>query len=302
MAIGDAFGRRFENLPRSEIRFDQADSYEGQNRYTDDTQTALAVIRLMISGTPFTPEALADSLIDCSRADPRDGYSPLTRSMLDQASDARVFLSFLSPDALKERRSDGSAMRAPPIGFYPDPADVIRNATICSAVTHGHPDAILATRAIALISWFRYHHGASFREIPSRIMDILADDITPDQSIYLNRVTGSAKTVINPGIILGDHAGYGVPYTEAVILLGAVFALLLRFGTTPQILLEESVRFGGDTDTTAAITLGVALIRPESRILSPALWDDLENGPFGRDYLKEAGDRLSKAYPVLRPA
>ncbi len=302
MAIGDAFGRRFENLPWSEIQFDRADSYNGQNRYTDDTQMALAVARFMVSGIPFTPETLADSLIACSRADPRDGYSPLTRSMLDHATDARAFLSFLPSEVIKERRSDGSAMRAPPIGFYPDPADVIRNATISSAITHGHPDAILATRAIALVSWFRYHQRAAFSEIPSRILDLLADEITPVQAGYLFRVIRSARDGIVPGIILSDHAGYGIPYTEAGILLGAVFALLIRFGTDPQQLLEASVRLGGDTDTTAAICLGLALIRPERRTLAPALWDDLENGPFGRDYLKEAGDSLSKAFPTLKPA
>ena len=87
----------------------------------------------------------------------------------------------------------------------------------------------------------------------------------------------------------------------ALILLCGCASALAEWPEHPITVLIPA-NTGGDTDTTAAICLGLALIRPESQTLAPALWDDLENKPFGRDYLKEAGDNLSKTFPALIPA
>jgi len=299
MAIGDAFGAGFENSSRHEIHLsDDSLRYKGSNRYTDDTQMAIGVAELLVSAAPFTEENLAESLLLAYKRDPRPGYSPVTTRMLQNSESGAGFLNSLSEDEIRKRKSDGAAMRALPIGLIADRDEVVRCATLSARITHGHPDAIAATVGIALVCHERYYSGRSFPAIMRDLPDQISA-LTPEGEEYLRRVIGSGWS---PEIILCEHASYGVPYTESLILLGAVFAILARYGEDPSQVLRESVLLGGDTDTTAAITLGAALISPcQSEGLPADLIAGLENGMYGRDYLIELGNLLSSRFPVRAP-
>lgn len=293
IAAGDAYGRRFEDLPYTEIQ-----NLIGQDRifgaYTDDTQQALAVVELMLSGLPFSPVALAESLLAVYRRDPREGYSPVTRRMLEQSPDAGSFLRAIPDEERAARKTDGAAMRALPIGFYPDLQEVIVNSYKSAVITHGHPDACFATVAIACIAHERYHRGTPFPEIWGRIrgeITHLNKNIIPYCDACAALATPDRKT------ILEEHARYGVPYWESRILLGAVLALLVQFGDTPERILREAVLLGGDTDTTGAIVLGASLIRGRIPGMLEGLLEFMKDQPYGSRYLKMKGDRLSALYP-----
>jgi ADP-ribosylglycohydrolase len=293
MAIGDAFGARFENKSRCTINLTgEEETYRDWNRYTDDTQMAIGVAELLISGEPFTEENLAEFLITAYHRDPRSGYSQLTRSMLEKSSDPKEFLNYLSETERKQRKSDGAAMRALPIGFLKDPEEVIRYASLSALITHAHPDSLAATIGIALIAHERYHYQTSFSEIIQSLPEKIPD-LTDSNSLYLNRVIASGW---NPPIILQEHESYGVPYNESIILLGAVIAILAKWGETPHQALLESVRLGGDTDTTACIVLGASMIHPQGE-LPASLRSDLEHETFGVSYLVNTGDMLSEKFP-----
>lgn len=296
MAIGDAFGARFENLKRGKIQLiDQAGVYQGKNKYTDDTQMAIGIAELLISGSPFTEENIADALLKAYRRDPRQGYSELTRRMLEEAEHGETFLHFLTDEELKGRKSDGAAMRALPLGMLADREAVIRSATKSAAITHGHPDALAATVGIALISHERYHHKTSFPDIVRNLPKIIPN-LTREGRVYLERVISGEYS---PYTILGESASYGVPYTESLILFGAVIAILTKFGESPGEALLRSVELGGDTDTTASIVLGAAMIHPGAGTLPLTLVKDLENEEYGRDYLTTLGDELTRRFPVI---
>ncbi len=297
MAIGDAFGARFENRSPAAISLDgEENTYLGKNRYTDDTQMAIGIGELLLSSSPLTREHIAGSLLTAYRRDPRPGYSALTRAMLEESPDAASFLVSLSPDEISARKSDGAAMRALPIGLLPDRGDVIRIAARSAAITHGHPDAIAATVGVALIAHDRYYSAAPFpiiiRSLPATI-----PCLSRDARQYLEAVIGKGY---HPGTILGQYATTGVPYTESLILLAAVMAVLVAYGTSPRKVLTRSVRLGGDTDTTACIALAASLIWPDESWIPAALITELENGPYGRDFLLSLGDRLGRKFPVRR--
>jgi ADP-ribosylglycohydrolase len=58
-------------------------------------------------------------------------------------------------------------------------------------------------------------------------------------------------------------------------------------------MLEHAVRFGGDTDTVAAIALGVASCSAEvQNDLPQRLLMGLESGTYGRDFLRDLDRRL----------
>jgi ADP-ribosylglycohydrolase len=295
MAVGDAFGARFENQRRDAISLEGEEGvYRDLNRYTDDTQMAIGVAELLVSGNQCTGENLAASLMRVYRRDPRAGYSDLTRSMLEKSPDSAAFLKYLPENTLRDRKSDGAAMRALPIGFLRSRQDVIRSAALSASITHGHPDAIAATVGIALIAHERYYSGTRFPGIIRNILDSIPC-LTESSAAYLQQVAVSGW---DPDYILGSFNRYGVPYTESIILLGAVIALLNTCGEDPGLMLTEAVRLGGDTDTTACIALGAALIRPGQDTLPEGLISGLEDGEYGRDFLISLGNRLSDTFPL----
>jgi len=293
MAIGDAFGARFENNTRDIISLiGEEETYRDANRYTDDTQMAIGIADLLISEDIFTAENLAQSLMAAYHRDPRCGYSHLTKTMLENSANAQEFLRTLSERERTQRKSDGAAMRALPIGFLNKTNEVIRYASQSANITHAHPDALAATVGIALIAHDRYHHHKKFQEIIVTLPEKIPYLTTPARN-YLDNIIHNKW---NPEIILGKYLNYGVPYTESIILLGAVMALLTEFGEYPHQALLESVKLGGDTDTTACIVLGASLLYP-SNPLPDTLILGLENGIFGIEYLIRLGNELGKKFP-----
>jgi hypothetical protein len=81
---------------------------------------------------------------------------------------------------------------------------------------------------------------------------------------------------------------------EGIATVRAVYSLLRNSETLSQVL-DGAVRFGGDTDSVAAIALGIASSRlPDD--LPLFLETDLEpGGKFGVEYLKALGARLMTA-------
>jgi ADP-ribosylglycohydrolase len=59
-------------------------------------------------------------------------------------------------------------------------------------------------------------------------------------------------------------------------------------------LLIDCIDFGGDVDTVAAIAMAAAACADDvNQTIPPMLWDGLENGPYGRDYLIGLDARLA---------
>lgn len=293
LAIGDSYGAPFENLSFGEVsvKFKQ----EGLvcTRYTDDTQQALAIAELLVSGRPCTPSTLAESFLVTYNRDKRPGYSHITRKMLE-SPDPASFLDSITEQEKAIRKTDGSAMRALPLGFLPSRKEVIASAKMSAAITHGHKDAIAATVAVALFSHERYYHSTPFHLIWDHIREEIREE---NQEIIPYCDTCADLSTLDREKILEEHAPYGVPYTESRIFLGSLLFLLGKFWNDPYQLLIEAILLGGDTDTLAAVALGTALIRGGDQNQIWSLIADLEDGPYGKEYLMQIGDQLSARYP-----
>jgi len=294
LALGDAYGAPFENL--SYIKASEKLASDGLvcGTYTDDTQQALAVAELLASGQSCSPETMADFFLTAYKRDKRFGYSEMTQKML--ASDSpKLFLESISTVEKVNRKTDGAAMRALPIGFLPERDGVICCAGLSASITHGHPDAIAATIGIALIAHHRLYHHTPFSEIWSAVREDIRK-IHPDIIRYCD--TCALLKSPEREILLESYAEYGVPYTESRIFLGSVLFLLIQYGSDPMRLLIESILLGGDTDTVAAVVLGAALITGGEGSEIWNLVSALEDGPFGKKYLIYIGDQLSMRYPA----
>jgi ADP-ribosylglycohydrolase len=270
LAIGDAYGAGFEYVDAEMIR--QQNTLSGYVKhprhhiqpgsYTDDTQMSLAIVEAMVSGEPWKPVLLADRFVKVFQRDPREGYASGFYHFLLHVHDGKQFLKEINPTSEKS----GAAMRAAPIGIYPTIPLVIERCTIQAALTHNTPGGINAAVAAALMThYFRYKLGPK-------------------------KALGSFLEAYVPG-------RWAVPWTGKVRSQGwmsvqAAITALIGCNTMSDVL-RACIQFSGDVDTVAAIALAAGSCSAEiAQNLPVHLFDQLENGQYGRDYIRVLDTQL----------
>jgi len=296
IAIGDALGREYESIPAGEIGIDSTpEEYaKGTGVYTDDTQMSIAVAETMLTEEPFGAETLAGRFVEAYKRDRREGYSRETLRMLENSRNGEELIASMTIEEKAGRMSDGSAMRAVPIGLLPDTGDVIRNAIINSEISHAHPYAVSASVGIALASHYFYYDKGPRSGVIGYIT-LHMEQICTEICEYLRAVDELEE--FDPETILGEYRDFGPPYTDAKPVLGAVLFMIKMHHDDPLRAIEETLSLGGDTDTTLCMILGIIMAENTTGILPEGLVENLENGRYGRDYILELGKKLDLRYP-----
>jgi ADP-ribosylglycohydrolase len=169
-AIGDALGSAFEFIDAATIHrtlgmpfvLGYRSALPGSllhprkpGRPTDDTAMALSVASAIASGEPLTAEIFARRFLeDLERGKGRfadmfwggDPGGATTRALSRLGYGADAAMCGHSEDG-----GNGAAMRVHPVGFLADRNEVLRVAVIQARVTHGHPTAIAAAQAVAVL-------------------------------------------------------------------------------------------------------------------------------------------------------
>lgn len=264
LAIGDAYGAGFEYADPEMIRQqNNLSRYVKHPRhtiqpgcYTDDTQMSLAIAETIVAGEPWEPVVLADKFVKVFQRDPRKGYATGFYHFLEQVRDGEQFLRDINPSSEKS----GAAMRAAPIGIYPTISLVIERCTIQAALTHNTLKGINAAVAAALMThYFLYRLGPK-----SELGRFLEGRV---------------------------HGHWASPWAGKVKSQGwmsvqAAVTALTRCDTMSNVL-KACIQFSGDVDTVAAIALAAGSCSTEIAQDLPAhLFDKLENGQYGRDYIR----------------
>lgn len=278
IAIGDAYGAGFEyakpefvlanNTLAGYVKHPKHNLVPGS--YTDDTQMSVANAEVIATGASPTVEALAAAYVTCFKRDVREGYAGGFYKFLCEIADGTEFLARMKPFSDKS----GGAMRAVPFGIYPDIKTVIAYTTLQAAITHNTPDGINAAVAAALMShYFLYGLG--------------------------NKA--------GLGTFIESHVPgtWAEPWTEPVGEKGwmSVRAAITAVMACDSMysLLKACVAFTGDVDTVAAIALGAAAASPEvAQDIPDVLVQGLENGTYGRDYLRALDAKLVAAMKALQ--
>jgi ADP-ribosyl-[dinitrogen reductase] hydrolase len=277
-AQGDAYGAGFEYGSAEHVAAKNTLSGFVKNEkhtlvpsfYTDDTQMALANAEVIVSGVPITREALADSYVDCFKRDQREGYARGFYSLLCEIKDGTELLARLG-----DARSDksGGAMRAVVWGIFPTVNEVKRLTELQARITHNTIDGVNAAFAAALgAHYFLYGIGKK-----------------KDLGLFLETH------------VRGDHCDWSKSWNANVGSKGwesihAAISAVIENDSMSAIL-KTSIGYVGDVDTVAAVALGVASCCPEVENDLPAwLYDDLENGAYGRDYLVAMDEKLSALF------
>lgn len=189
-------------------------------RFTDDSVLTIAVADAILSGGTYL-----ESIRAIGRRYPDAGYGG-------------TFIKWLRSPAPKPYNSwgNGAAMRVSPVGFaFATEEEVLDQAEKSAEISHNHPEGIKGAQAAAL-------------------------------SVYLARTTRD-KEVIRKRI--GERFGYDLKRSLEEIRPGYGFDISCQ-GTVPESIIaflasssyEDAIRnavsLGGDSDTLACITGGIA--------------------------------------------
>ncbi len=274
LAMGDAYGAGFEYTP---ARFVQEHNtlagYIQHPRhaiapgaYTDDTQMTIAVVEAMLSPEPWTPQLLAHHFVAAFKRDPREGYASNFYSFLQEINDGEEFLARIRPHSDKS----GAAMRAGPLGLYPTVTEVIERATRQATITHDTAGGRRSAVAAALMThYFVYQLG------PKAELGAFLQSHVPGPWAQ----TWQGKV--------------GSPGMESVH--AAVTSVIAHHSLSA--ILRACIAFTGDVDTVATVALCAASCSAEvAQDLPPVLYDKLEDGRFGRQYLVDLEAQLRQQF------
>lgn len=270
LAIGDAYGAGFEYAADRIVRErNDGATYIRHPRhaiepgcYTDDTQMSLAIAEALAEGDPWTRESLAERYVAVFKRDPREGYAARFYALLTEVSDGAELLARLVPDSARS----GAAMRAPPIGVLADTAEVVRRAELQARITHDTPDGVAAAVASALCTHYFVHRRGPKAELGDYLV---AQVPGPWAEPWRGKV----------GML-------GVDSVRAAVTAVVAHASMAE-------LLRACIAYTGDVDTVATIALAAGACSEEiAQDLPASLYDGLENGRYGRDYLTALDARL----------
>jgi ADP-ribosylglycohydrolase len=194
--------------------------FNSQCRFTDDTVLTVAVAEAILSGRSYK-----ESIIRIGRNYPFAGYGGL-------------FIQWLSSDDPQPYNSwgNGSAMRVSPVGFaFTTEEEVLDQAKKAAEITHNHSEGIKGAQATAL-AIFLSRTGHDREGIRSRISETFGYNM--DRSV----------DDIRPG------------YTFDISCQGTVPEAIIAFldSTSYEDAVRNAISLGGDSDTLACITGGIA--------------------------------------------
>ena len=194
--------------------------FSQDSRFTDDTVLTVAIAHSVLTGRPYR-----EALLDFGRRYPRAGYG-------------RSFFHWLQSDNPHPYNSwgNGSAMRVSPVGFvFSSEKDVLEQARAATAVTHNHPEGIKGAQATAF-AIFQARTGADKEQIRTHISERFNYDLS--------------RTVeeIRPA------------YSFDISCQGTVPEAIISFldSDSYEDAVRNAVSLGGDSDTLACITGGIA--------------------------------------------
>ena len=271
MAIAESYATPFNHQSQQFIQ--QHHHMNGYNplshvvtgRYGPVTQMTMAIASLMIENQPFSEHAIATALLKTYQQDPRQEYNPALENNLTHASTGHEFLNNCA-----SYQADSSAfMRAIPCGLHIKIEDVIFTAKAQAKTTNNTPQSVESSVFIAVLAHALYH-----LKIP------------PQKAIQqaLKHGTKELKKLISQN--------KSIP-TDALSIIAAIIKSLKHQGLSA--IINNTVLNGGECATIAPVVVGLASLSPYySQDIPQTLLENLEEDPFGGDYLTYIGEESIK--------
>ncbi len=262
--IGDTVGSvyEFNNIKTTDFPF-----FSKRCNYTDDSIMTMAVANWLLQDPKHGMATLEESLVKFGMEFPcpMGGYGGMFKRWLTGGDCRKPYNSW----------GNGSAMRASAVGWMFDTVEETKHvAELSAAITHNHPEGIKGAQATAT-AIFLARNGKSKQEIK--------DYITSEFGYDLNRTCDEIRPVYD-----WEPSCQGtVPEAIVAFLDSTDFESSVRL----------AVSLGGDSDTLACITGGIAeafyKIIPDK--IAETVWNKLPDN--FKQILKEIGLRTKYKLP-----
>lgn len=219
---GDIIGSPYEGRRRN-IKTTRFPLFRAASHFTDDTVLTIAVADAIMRKAPYT-EKLKDYYADYPHAGYGGAFKRWARSEYDGPYGSW---------------GNGSAMRVSPVGFACDTLEeALRQAELSASVTHDHPEGIKGAQAVAS-AIFLARDGRDKAEISDFIEDTFRYDLSEPLDSIRRWYAREFMDVSCQGC---------VPQAITAFLESDGFEDAIR----------KAVSIGGDSDTIACITGGIA--------------------------------------------
>jgi len=203
-----------------EIKSTEFELITPDSTFTDDTVLTVAVADCILHGKEY-----ATTFKEYGRRYPYAGYGDMFQKWL-MSNRSRPYNSF----------GNGSAMRVSPVGFaYSSLEEVLGEAERSAAVTHNHPEGIKGAQAVASATFL-----ARKGESRVRIREYIEENFGYNLHQTLDE--------IRPHYSFDETCQGSVPQSIIAFLESSNYEDAVR----------KAVSIGGDSDTIACITGGIA--------------------------------------------
>lgn len=264
LSVGDAFGERFFT-PATRSHFDDPEPFlpPGPWLYSDDTEMALGILEVLDRHGHLDQDDLARTFARRWKIDPHRGYGPGAYRLLSSLAVGGVWqLESKTLFSGMGSFGNGSAMRVAPLGAYfaDDYTAVVREATKSAEVTHRHAEGIAGGIAIAVAAAFAWQNRERLNDPAERLrlFDVVLEHTPPsDTRTGIERARAIDLTATSRAA--AGWLGNGTKVTCQDTVPFCVWQMAAHFTNYPRAI-WETVRSGGDVDTTAAIVGGVVAL------------------------------------------
>ena len=260
LAIGDAFGQQFFAFPeRTLLRKTAVIPW----RWTDDTEMACSIVRILQSVGQIDQDALAVSF--ATRFDSGRGYGPaMVFGLLPEVRDGRPWRE-AARSLFNGSGSfgNGAAMRVAPLGaFFADDLEMTaEQARLSAEVTHAHPEGIAGAIAVAVATAVAVQSADTDdvtgpRTFLEAVIPHVPKSIVKERLEYAVENLGPRSSTDRVADLLGNGRNISAMDTVPFCLWTAG-----RFLNDYSEALWQTVSVLGDMDTNCAIVGGVLAAR-----------------------------------------
>lgn len=278
VAIGDAFGIGLEFKSRfwikENVHFDKYINVwrDGKNNihpgtYSDDTEHTFGVIEALLSDKPFTADLLLEKFRHEYEADkqrkgyPRDGHG----SIEDWYTGEKTIESIRSAQASREDPGNAPVMRALPLAFIAW-NDMHSYAIINADVTHPNDNGRKASLLTVLTAWHFLRNNGEAHNLIAFLLENCNDDVARNALKKIDRLPLPGKLSGEDYVFLHgpqplpyiswDKNIYGLSCAAMKTALNVVY--VLKHSSSAFEALQHSINMGGDIDSLAAVSTGIA--------------------------------------------
>lgn len=309
-AVGDALGAPFEFKKGFSLRAVEGlgDIYHPFEKcplgqYTDDTQLTLALAETYINNLGFKGFDFARRLAEFWARGEVIGPGISCTQAVKNLGNGK---SWKNSGDIEGKAGNGAAMRAGPTGLwnYDDSGQLKKDSLAQSRITHQDPRAKAGAAAVAFaVAYNLVHEKVEAGDFADQLAGFVKD-ISPEFSKHIARLPGWLLKEEQIAVLEISCAGWLEPprWIDQItpFVIPTVLVALYNFLRTPEDFsrtVKQTLRAGGDVDTTAAIAGAISGAFNGVSAIPAHLLEDL----YQKDMIENTALRLFQAKHPSNP-